>query len=147
MSSRTRSSASGTCQARGASASADATDQSHPPQLPPSTGPITTTDYDANGSTRPPVQQLPIRMDQARTDQGMNPDRGRRRKNQQRASSPTPRRPPRNQGTRERSTPSPSRTCPALEAGFVFVNQVVSRGSSVVRNEREAISNLRTAIQ
>src|SRR5829696_1408645 len=96
MSSRTRSSASGTCPARGASASADATHRSHPPQLPPSTDPITMTDYDASGSTRPPVRQLPLRMHRARTEQGMNPDRGQRRKNKQRASSPTPRRPPQN---------------------------------------------------
>ena len=95
MSSWMRSSVSGICPARGASVSASVTDRSHPRRLLPSTDPITTTDYDANGSTRPLVRQLPIRMHRPRMDQGMNPDRGRRRKNQQRASSPTPRRPPR----------------------------------------------------
>ena len=134
MSSWMRSSASGICPARGVSASASVTDRSHPRRHLPSTDPITTMDYDANGSTRPPVRQLPIRMHRARTDQGMNPDRGRRRKNQQRASSPTPRRPPRTQGTRDAFHPSPSRTCPAARPGSCLCaeSSVVSRESSVV---------------
>ena len=52
-----------------------------PTPAPPSTGRITTMDYGANGSTRPPVRQLPIRTHRGRTGQGMNPARGRRRRN------------------------------------------------------------------
>src|SRR5215208_1849000 len=135
MSSWTPSSASGTCPARGASASASAIDQAPLFPLLPSTVLITTTDYGANGSTRPPARRLSIRTDRSRTGQGMNPAHGRRRRNQQRASSPTPRRPPRTQGTRERSTPSPSRTCPALEAGFVFVGDGAPPYSASLRYE------------
>ena len=84
---------------------------------PPSTDPITTTDYGANGSTRLTGAAIADPNAPGSNGPGMNPARGRRRRNQQRASSPTPRRPPRTQGTRERSTPSPSRTCPASRPG------------------------------